>query len=176
MVPSPRRSAPCPLCFTPVVARELRLVRIRAVNPPRPGQQLTMTLIRRTRTSIIPQPVAPAAAVQGVAAQGQGTEAGAGAGASSGRESGDGGSGGKGGGGKGGKEKGKGREKEKEKEGVQKAPSPFDSNLFAKFVVVGGCDASELWRAAAEQLAACANQVRVPMCGVGPIRGTTRSG
>ncbi len=152
--PSPRRSAPCPLCFTPVVARELRLVRIRAVNPPRPGQQLTMTLIRRTRTSIIPQPVAAVTAAAGASALGA-EAAGAGAGAGSGRESGDGGGGAKGKGGKE-KEKGKGREKERVQE---EAPSPFDRNLFAKFVVVGSGHASELWRAAAEQLAACANQV-----------------
>lgn len=34
------------------------------------------------------------------------------------------------------------------------------ATLFVKFVVVGGGCTSELWRAAAEQLAGCANQVR----------------
>ncbi|PNW72132.1 hypothetical protein CHLRE_16g681251v5 [Chlamydomonas reinhardtii] len=121
-----RRSAPCPLCFSPVVARELRLVRIRSVAPPRPGQQLTMTLIRRTRTSIIPQPVA--APTQEAAAQGQGLGAETAGAGCSGRESGDGGGGAK-------------------------------ATLFVKFVVVGGGCTSELWRAAAEQLAGCANQL-----------------
>ncbi|GLC37445.1 hypothetical protein PLESTM_000585400 [Pleodorina starrii] len=117
-----RRSAPCPLCFAPVVARELRLVRVRRVVQPRAGDQLTLALIRRTRTSIIPQPVDPAAAAAAAAA-----EAGAAAAAAVG------------GGG-----------------GGQPA-SLFDRNPFAKFVVGG--DASELWRAAAEQLAACAMEL-----------------
>ncbi|EFJ45410.1 hypothetical protein VOLCADRAFT_105963 [Volvox carteri f. nagariensis] len=107
-----RRSAPCPLCFAPVVARELRLVRVRHVVQPRAGDQLTLALIRRTRTSIIPQPVDPPAAAAAAAAA---TTA------------------------------------------ATKPVSVFDRNPFAKFVVGG--EASDLWRAAAEQLAVCATEL-----------------
>lgn len=30
-----RKASPCPLCFQPIVARELRLVKIKIVNPPK---------------------------------------------------------------------------------------------------------------------------------------------
>lgn len=66
-----RRSAPCPLCFTPVVARELRLVRVKEVAPPRVGQPITFTLLRRPRGSIVPQAIA-APADGAPAAQGEG--------------------------------------------------------------------------------------------------------
>ncbi|GLI59590.1 hypothetical protein VaNZ11_001518 [Volvox africanus] len=124
-----RRSAPCPLCFAPVVARELRLVRVRRVVQPRAGDQLTLALIRRNRISIIPQPVDPmaaaAAAAKAAAAAGAATAA-------------DGNGGGNG-------------------NGATEPLSLFDCNPFAKFVASG--DASELWRAAADQLAACATEL-----------------
>ncbi|GIL77075.1 hypothetical protein Vretimale_3144 [Volvox reticuliferus] len=118
-----RRSAPCPLCFAPVVARELRLVRVRRVVQPRAGEQLTLALIRRNRISIIPQPVDPMAAAAAAAAAGAATAA-------------DGSGGGT---------------------GTAEPLSLFDRNPFAKFVA--SSDASELWRAAAEQLAACATEL-----------------
>ncbi|PNH10724.1 RING finger protein 10 [Tetrabaena socialis] len=126
-----RRSAPCPLCFAPVVARELRLVRVRRVGRPAAGQSLTLALIRRNRTSIITQPVDTLAAAAAAAA----------AAADAARADGVGGGWGGGGGGEG------------------EAASPFDRNCFAKFVVGGEGDAGELWRGAAAQLAASAMQV-----------------
>ncbi|GIL58713.1 hypothetical protein Vafri_13716 [Volvox africanus] len=122
-----RRSAPCPLCFAPVVARELRLVRVRRVVQPRAGDQLTLALIRRNRISIIPQPVDPMAAATAAA------KAAAAAGAATAAD-------------------GNGR-----CNGATEPLSLFDCNPFAKFVASG--DASELWRAAAEQLAACATEL-----------------
>ncbi|KXZ43366.1 hypothetical protein GPECTOR_92g589 [Gonium pectorale] len=130
-----RRSAPCPLCFAPVVARELRLVRIRRAATLRAGQALTLALIRRNRTSIIPQPVdAEAAAAATAAAAAEAAEAAAAAGEGGLWPSGGGGGGGSVG-----------------------PPSLFDANPFAKFVVGGS--AGELWRAAAQQLAECAMQL-----------------
>jgi hypothetical protein len=57
-----RRSAPCPLCFQPLVARELRLVAVRAVSRPAIGDALTFTLLRRPRGSVLPRPAGAAAA------------------------------------------------------------------------------------------------------------------
>ncbi|KAG2495294.1 hypothetical protein HYH03_006566 [Edaphochlamys debaryana] len=134
-----RRSAPCPLCFAPIVARELRLVRVRPLAVPRVGQRVTLALIRRNRASILPQAVDPAAAAAAAAGTGG---AGGGRGGEKGearKSSGGGGGGGGSGGGGGGGESG------------------FDANPFAKFVVAG--DAGELWRAAAAQLAGCAMQL-----------------
>lgn len=54
-----RRSAPCPLCYQPIVARELRLVEIRQVQVPAVGDTIDFHLLRRPKTSIIPQPVDP---------------------------------------------------------------------------------------------------------------------
>lgn len=137
-----RRSAPCPLCQTPIVARELRLVRVRPVPPPpKPGDSLDLQLIRRGRSSIIPQPITAAPAVGAAAGPGLGLAL--------------------------------SLEQPQEQGGGGRPPVPaaaaaaatpaapasaFESNLFAKFVVVE--DPSGLWRAAAEQLAACAAQVR----------------
>lgn len=50
------RAAPCPLCFQPLVARELRLVTIRQVTVPAVGDEVTFLLLRRARGSIIPMP------------------------------------------------------------------------------------------------------------------------
>ncbi|KAF8062682.1 rnf10 [Scenedesmus sp. PABB004] len=51
------RAAPCPLCYQPVVARELRLVQVRQVAPPKVGDEVTFQLLRRPRESTIPVPV-----------------------------------------------------------------------------------------------------------------------
>ncbi|KAF6250811.1 hypothetical protein COO60DRAFT_731249, partial [Scenedesmus sp. NREL 46B-D3] len=63
-----RRSAPCPLCYQPVVARELRLVTVREVTSPSVGSTVTFQLLRRPKGSIIPVPVAAAAAAAAAAA------------------------------------------------------------------------------------------------------------
>eukprot|EP00775_Hariotina_reticulata_P009333 gene9333-9497_t len=52
-----RRSAPCPLCYQPVVARELRLVQMRQVAVPAVGSTVTFQLLRRPKGGIIPVPV-----------------------------------------------------------------------------------------------------------------------
>ncbi|KAG1679804.1 hypothetical protein FOA52_012716 [Chlamydomonas sp. UWO 241] len=63
-----RCSAPCPLCFAPVVARELRLLRVRPVSSASVGDTREFTLLKRRRNVIVPEPVtrpataAPAAA------------------------------------------------------------------------------------------------------------------
>ena len=49
-----RRAAPCPLCYAPIAARELRLVRIQPVTSPSIGDAVTFRLLRRARGSIIP--------------------------------------------------------------------------------------------------------------------------
>lgn len=148
-----RRSAPCPLCFAPIVARELRLVRVRAVPPPpRAGDCLDLQLIRRGRASIIPQPVAragtqpqqPQPQAEGGMA---GTDGGNGAAAPQ--------RGGKADGGGGSAKASAGDASSSSNSGAQ--PSAFDTNLFAKFVVVS--EPMPLWRTAAEQLAACASQL-----------------
>ncbi|GAB4820330.1 hypothetical protein N2152v2_007376 [Parachlorella kessleri] len=56
--PELRKSAPCPLCFTQVSARELRLVRVMQVQAAEVGSEVTWCLLRRPRGSIIPQPTA----------------------------------------------------------------------------------------------------------------------
>jgi hypothetical protein len=53
-----RCSAPCPLCFAPLVARELRLVRVRQVGAARVGGSLQFQLLKRSRQRIVPEPVA----------------------------------------------------------------------------------------------------------------------
>lgn len=54
------QAALCPLCFTPVSARDLRLVSVRTIAPPpSPGDTVSLVLLRRARDSIIPEPVAP---------------------------------------------------------------------------------------------------------------------
>ncbi|WIA20869.1 hypothetical protein OEZ85_005218 [Tetradesmus obliquus] len=63
-----RRSAPCPLCYQPVVARELRLVTVREVTSPSVGSTVTFQLLCRPKGSIIPVPVAAAAATAAAAA------------------------------------------------------------------------------------------------------------
>lgn len=53
------RAALCPLCFTPISARDLRLVSVRTVAPPpAPGEPVSLVLLRRARDTIIPHPVA----------------------------------------------------------------------------------------------------------------------
>lgn len=52
-----RCAAKCPLCFTPIVARELRSVVFQPVKPPKIGSQVHFQLFRRTRKSIIPEAV-----------------------------------------------------------------------------------------------------------------------
>ncbi|KAK9807857.1 hypothetical protein WJX72_011479 [[Myrmecia] bisecta] len=49
-----RKASPCPLCFNPIVARELRLVRVHQVQPPKVGQKVTFQLLTRPKGSIIP--------------------------------------------------------------------------------------------------------------------------
>ncbi|CAK0785380.1 hypothetical protein CVIRNUC_008588 [Coccomyxa viridis] len=49
-----RKASPCPLCFQPIVARELRLVQIKVVTPPKAGDTVTFSLLKRARRSIIP--------------------------------------------------------------------------------------------------------------------------
>ncbi|KAK9840636.1 hypothetical protein WJX81_005957 [Elliptochloris bilobata] len=56
---SARRAAPCPLCYSPVVARELRLVRVHQVAAPQVGDVLTFKLLRRPRRSILPVEAEP---------------------------------------------------------------------------------------------------------------------
>ncbi|KAL4420636.1 hypothetical protein ABPG75_010292 [Micractinium tetrahymenae] len=55
--PELRKSAPCPLCYTQIAARELRLVQVHRVEAPEAGQLATFQLLRRPRDSIIPQEV-----------------------------------------------------------------------------------------------------------------------
>ena len=65
--PLHRCSAPCPLCFSPVVARELRLVRARPVAAAaKVGDMLSLQLLHRNRGSILPEPVVDATAVTAV--------------------------------------------------------------------------------------------------------------
>lgn len=54
-----RSSSACPLCATHVAARELRLVNVRKARAVRPGDEITLRLLRRGRHSIIPMPVVP---------------------------------------------------------------------------------------------------------------------
>lgn len=49
------RAAPCPLCYTPIVARDLRLVKIREVKPLKVGDTATFQLLQRPKGCIIPQ-------------------------------------------------------------------------------------------------------------------------
>ena len=53
------RAAPCPLCGQLIAARELRLVNIIHVDPPRVDQALTLQLLRRPRDCILAEPVCP---------------------------------------------------------------------------------------------------------------------
>lgn len=55
-----KRAAPCPLCYAPIVARELRLVNVQQVNPPTVGEAMTFRLLQRPKGSIIPVPVGSA--------------------------------------------------------------------------------------------------------------------
>lgn len=51
------RAATCPLCFTPVSARDLRLVTARTLPRPDFDQPIEFTLLRRPRGSNLPTPV-----------------------------------------------------------------------------------------------------------------------
>ncbi|PSC71813.1 RING finger 10 [Micractinium conductrix] len=53
--PELRKSAPCPLCYTQIAARELRLVQVHPVGAPAVGQPATFQLLRRPRNSINPE-------------------------------------------------------------------------------------------------------------------------
>jgi hypothetical protein len=58
-------AGPCPLCFAPVAARELRLAAVRLAAPPAAGEEAAFALLRRRRGSILPVAVgalAPATA------------------------------------------------------------------------------------------------------------------
>ncbi|GAX85253.1 hypothetical protein CEUSTIGMA_g12673.t1, partial [Chlamydomonas eustigma] len=51
-----RCSSPCPLCFAPLVARELRLVSVREVKPTvKVGDSVSFQLLQRSRGSIVPE-------------------------------------------------------------------------------------------------------------------------
>ncbi|GMH35133.1 hypothetical protein BSKO_03001 [Bryopsis sp. KO-2023] len=50
-----RCAAKCPLCFTPIVARELRSVIFHRVEPPFAGSLIRFRLLKRGRASIIPE-------------------------------------------------------------------------------------------------------------------------
>lgn len=53
-------AASCPLCFTPVSARDLRLVSVRTVAPPpTAGEAVALVLLRRARDSSMPDAAAP---------------------------------------------------------------------------------------------------------------------
>jgi hypothetical protein len=61
-------AGPCPLCFAPVAARELRLAAVRLAAPPAVGEEAAFALLRRRRDSILPFAVgAPAATASGSA-------------------------------------------------------------------------------------------------------------
>ncbi|KAL4855576.1 RING finger protein 10 [Chlorella vulgaris] len=61
--PELRKSAPCPLCYTQIAARELRLVQVHSVTAPVVGQSATFQLLRRPRDSINPEAVSGGTAV-----------------------------------------------------------------------------------------------------------------
>jgi hypothetical protein len=56
--PELRRAAPCPLCYTPVAARELRPAVVRRVEAPAVGREVRFALVRRHRDSISPEAAA----------------------------------------------------------------------------------------------------------------------
>ncbi|KAI3430854.1 hypothetical protein D9Q98_009263 [Chlorella vulgaris] len=62
--PELRKSAPCPLCYTQIAARELRLVQVHSVTAPAVGQSANFQLLRRPRDSINPEAVPGGIAVQ----------------------------------------------------------------------------------------------------------------
>eukprot|EP00884_Botryococcus_braunii_P023287 jgi/Botrbrau1/9642/Bobra.0131s0019.2 len=49
-----RRASPCPLCYTPIAARELRLLRAVHVTPPKVGDTTSFVLLKRHRSSVVP--------------------------------------------------------------------------------------------------------------------------
>ncbi|MEW5302270.1 MAG: hypothetical protein WDW36_005071 [Sanguina aurantia] len=55
-----RRSGPCPLCFAPLVARELRLASVLIVKPPTAGDAVTFSRLTRPRGSVLPAPATAA--------------------------------------------------------------------------------------------------------------------
>lgn len=75
----PRRSAPCPLCFTPIVARELRLLKHTLIQAAAVGHNLSFQLLRRGKGSILPQlggeGLQPNSAAADLAASGAGSTA-----------------------------------------------------------------------------------------------------
>ncbi len=137
------------------MARDLRLVLMTPVHPPSLGTRLTFQLLRRGRTTIIPQPhgVVPAAAAAAAAA----TEAEEAQAATPGRA-----------GGKAGK-----AGSATAVVALQPQQHPLAANRWAKFAVAGGACATALWREAAKELADHAQEVRG---GLGGRREEERAG
>ena len=52
-----RKASPCPLCFQPIVARELRLVQIKIVTPPKvlPMSSRVITSLALSTASLLQQ-------------------------------------------------------------------------------------------------------------------------
>ncbi|KAF5827520.1 hypothetical protein DUNSADRAFT_498 [Dunaliella salina] len=179
--PHLRRSAPCPLCFAPLISRDLRLVSTTSVIPPKVGQPMVFQLLKRGRTTIVPTILGEPQASQASAGGSAANTAAADEDVQSGTE-----------GGGGSETGGNARPSNgsvgtgsntlpkpgKHGSNVANAKSPASSpvqpplagvatgqlgplaaNCFSKFAVVGLTGAGALWEAAARDLAAYAAEV-----------------